>query len=796
MLLGTSCKNEEIVSRTEGQEFSLTLDMGAKSRTMMGENGAVWGDNEALYVVGEGGKSYGTLTMVWKSEDGKSAMFSGKITGDAGKLEHMVYPVPNGENIISVKSLIGDNHNAPMVGRIVDGEVNGLGYGGGLVKLDFSTAAEDEDFTVKATNADGELIVGGYYQFDPVNGTLTYHEVEGSTLSIDNVPANGIVWLPVASDAPKGTPETITVSVTDKYGNTISGNVNISQGGAAAEDGNVFPSMTYDINTGLAPTESESVDGANVLEEAFTNGGQYLLTQDITLTKALSLPENKSLYLDLNGKTITLDGSNAEEVVEIENYGTLNIFNGKIVATDYENSRRCIYNYGTMTIGMEGGSQPVEFVQQYKMEGAAINNEGNMTIKNATVNAVYYSIWNSGKNAEIVVNSGTYTTENDVTVRDTWAYAVNNINGAKMTINGGSFTGNHGVVAATTGAEVTLNGGEFNCTAEYTGDSDWTLYTDTGGIIMYDYGCTLTHAKLDNRYAATYESKGSSIFVTVDSFTELQDAIDYAEAGKEDRIALAGDIEGTIVVTEKNNVHLEINGFENKYDGQIKIKGNSNGENGCSLLIKNVNFETSTAELEFIWSADSQNGSYWRYVENVTVEGCTFTALGDAIHTAVGAKFQQAYNIKLVGCIANNMHTLLQTESCGSMVSVEGCTVNNGKNGVSFNNTKDANISGTTIESVVKGGYGIRHKGQVDNYKLTVTNCDVEAFVPVLIRNMTAQNGYTATFSGENTLTETNPDYDYQIVISNGDYDGTENPVKPTGNYTLIGAEGFKVFGK
>jgi len=539
MLLGTSCQNEEIVSRTEGQEFSLTLDMGAKSRTMMGENGAVWGDNEALYVVGDGGKSYGTLTMVWKSEDGKSAMFSGKITGDAGKLEHMVYPVPTTDNKIQMNAMDGSSHNAPMVGKIEDGEVTGLGYQGGLVKLDFSSAAVGESFTVKATDNAGVSIVGGYYTFDPVNGTLTYTETTGDVLEISNVPSDGIVWVPVDSDAPKGTPETITVSVTDEFGTTISGDVNISQGGAAAEDGNVFPSMTYNENTGLAPTKSETVNDADYLKEAFTNGGQYQLTQDITLTEALSLPEDKSLYLDLNGKTITLDGSNAEEVVEIKNYGTLNIFNGKIEAANHENSRRCIYNYGTMTIGMEGGSQPVEFVQRYNMKGAAINNEGNMTIKNATVNAVYYSIWNSGENAEIVVNSGTYTTTNDVEVRDTWAYAVNNINGAKMTINGGSFTGNHGVVAATTGAEVTLNDGTFNCTATYTGNSDWTLYAGDQAYLEYNDDCTLTHA-YKTKYESTCVENGGKIYVAVNNQNQLSEVI----KSKHDRIILeAGEYE-------------------------------------------------------------------------------------------------------------------------------------------------------------------------------------------------------------------------------------------------------------
>ena len=136
----------------------------------------------------------------------------------------------------------------------------------------------------------------------------------------------------------------------------------------------------------------------------------------------------------------------------------------------------------------------VEFVQTYDKKGAAINNEGKMIINDATVNAVYYSIWNSGANTELIINGGTYTTTNNVALRDTWAYAVICRAGAKMTINGGSFKGNHGVIAAE-GGEVTLNGGTYHCTATYTGNSDWTLYAEDGGSIRYNAeACTVTSA--------------------------------------------------------------------------------------------------------------------------------------------------------------------------------------------------------------------------------------------------------------------------------------------------------------
>ena len=213
------------------------------------------------------------------------------------------------------------------------------------------------------------------------------------------------------------------------------------------------------------------------------NGETIMLTKDVN--EAIEIPADKNITIDLNGKTIT-----SEATESIKNYGTVTIKNGKITAADSEATRRCLYNYGTMTI------EDVEFVQTYAKKGAAINNEGKMTIESATVNSVFYSIWASGANTETIINGGTYTAKNDVNVRDTWAYCVVTLNGAKLTVNGGSFTGNHGVViAAVTGAKATLNAGEFNCTATYTGNSDWVLFAENGGSVVYDKdNCTLTTA--------------------------------------------------------------------------------------------------------------------------------------------------------------------------------------------------------------------------------------------------------------------------------------------------------------
>lgn len=232
--------------------------------------------------------------------------------------------------------------------------------------------------------------------------------------------------------------------------------------------------------------EATTVATAGDLAAAVAAGGDVRLTADITLTASeLNVAADKEVNVELNGKTLTVNSLDP-----IKNNGKMTISNGKVEAADGENTRRCIYNYGEMVI------DGVEFVQTYDQKGAAINNEGKLTINNATVNAVYYSVWCSGADSETVINGGTFTTTNNVELRDTWAYAVLAQNGAKLTINGGAFTGNHGVIAAY-GANslVTVNGGAFNCTATYTGNSDWVFYTEGGATIKYDESeCTITSA--------------------------------------------------------------------------------------------------------------------------------------------------------------------------------------------------------------------------------------------------------------------------------------------------------------
>lgn len=265
--------------------------------------------------------------------------------------------------------------------------------------------------------------------------------------------------------------------------------------------GNPGEPITFDVETITDWVEEDvavnpvSVTKPEELATALAEGKNVVLAKDITVNAPIVVAEGQDVIVDLGGKKLTLAEAQSG-VSELVNKGTMELKNGTISSLNSEKCRRCVYNYGTMTI------DGVTFKQVYSKKGAAINNEGNLTIENATVDAVFYSVYTSGANAVTTINGGTYKTTNDVTDRENYAYGLVARAGSKLIINGGSFTGNHGVVAAEGGSTATLNAGTYHCTATYTGNSDWTLYTDANSAISYNAeACTVTSA---NPSGATY----------------------------------------------------------------------------------------------------------------------------------------------------------------------------------------------------------------------------------------------------------------------------------------------------
>ena len=300
------------------------------------------------------------------------------------------------------------------------------------------------------------------------------------------------------------------------------------------------------------------------------------------------------------------------------------------------------------------------------------------------------------------------------------------------------------------------------------------------------YGNLLTsNVDINVEIKPAYDGELESDAIMVNNANELQAALNAAPVGETTTISLAKEIEGDVIEFQKADRHIVILGCGNKYDGTIKIHTGSNYNNG-SITIKDVKFETSTASLNFIMPNDFgvENGVTRRYSQNVVVDGCTFTATGDAVNTAVGVQAKSCNNVQVIGCEATGMHSLIQAQSCGTDVIVKDCTIN-GKNGVAFKQVRNAVVEGSTI---VAAEYGIRFDGNTANYGIIAKDINVTANQPFIVRKMIGANN-TIELQGNNTLVSGET---YQIVITNGSDDATYST--PTGTYTLTGADNFNVY--
>ena len=369
MILSTSCQNEEMIQQVSVSEYSLTLDMGVSSRTLHNEEGeCVWGEKEQLYVVGNGGKVFGTLTMKSKSADGKKAVFSGKVTGDPAKLQFMVYPVPEADGTIPMGNIDGTNHNAPMTGIInPDGRVI-ADYAGGLVKIPVSGI---NDLKVNVKNLAGKSITGGCYAFNPATGKLTFDPNAGSSINISNIAqTNGFVYVPVETDADEGTQtetEEVTVEVTVGEGTnqqTQSFETIVQEGAITAKD---IPGILIDESGTLA--QVDEWDGTiGKLSAADKDGVITINTAEelAALAQAVNAGDNFAEKTIALKRDMNLNGYSWTPIGDYTN-GT---FKGTFDGNNHKISNLVCIKEGTTGVGLFGKLQGT--VKNLKLENVSV----------------------------------------------------------------------------------------------------------------------------------------------------------------------------------------------------------------------------------------------------------------------------------------------------------------------------------------------------------------------------------------------------------------------------------------
>ena len=294
---------------------------------------------------------------------------------------------------------------------------------------------------------------------------------------------------------------------------------------------------------------------------------------------------------------------------------------------------------------------------------------------------------------------------------------------------------------------VKAGAGIFNCSVENT---TIKAYRDFGGIAGYAKSVkieqpTIQNVTLEQDLTHNYQTTtpttfgqiigrdaggniidGVSLAVKVTTSAQLQQVVN--DATTDITVEFANDLGGKIILYQKEDVKVTIDGKEKTYTGGIQIFGDNNFED-YEMEIKNINFVASgiDKDLEGCIYVTDNNDQLNCNARNVTIQDCTFA--GDdnifaAIRQTQGGTSQD-WTIK--DCeVSGGMHSFLQIKNMSGL-RVDGCTVKS-KNGANLNQTGKASFVECNFDV---RGYAVRvgEQGSVSSTveEFTFSNCQLKS---------------------------------------------------------------------
>jgi len=587
------------------------------------------------------------------------------------------------------------------------------------------------------------------------------------------------------------------------------GNVTVTGGTLAQEDSDDFYAAHVD-GEGNIVSYFETLQGA--VDAA--NGKTIVLVQDYTEDVTISQEEGKNIIID--GKdfnfsgTIYIDGNSrfeGEETLTIQNFNftteedshdfiSANTTDGETRYAHNVTVKDCEFTAPEENTGVVG----MRFRQAYNINVEGCNFEdmflgmwatgvSGVNVTKVMALSCKEGGFSFGQSTNIVVDDATIVASTGYGIR------VDASVSTTLTVNKSRLTAKIPVVGryVTPTADYTMIFSGDNEMTELNSHDKWLVvgkedYTTNGYELpnIADSKVKVELNKEDNlNINGVYGAYQAIAKIGEVRYAFLQDAINaVASTEGEHTITMIGtSIEDeNVTVPQTPNVKITIDGNNQNYRGTITVDGKSAAYPTAALTIKNFKFNAYSISKDAVINLGGNNNI--RYTNNVTVENCSFT--GNAANKdKVGVKSYTGgcKNFAINGCTADGMHSLIQLYATAG-VTVADCNVTNSKNGVSVRNSSDVAIS--NCEMLVEG-YGVRTDANSKGADVTITDCTIDAFIPVVVRKATQD--YTLNFEGENNFTENNEDNKW-CVIGTEEYgevkeDGTvitlENVGTPTG---------------
>ena len=302
-----------------------------------------------------------------------------------------------------------------------------------------------------------------------------------------------------------------------------------------------------------------------------------------------------------------------------------------------------------------------------------------------------------------------------------------------------------------------LNSKFIDCQA---GDQGLYIYETDTDVNTFEF--TSKNNTIISTIEPVVQEDGSVVVACADA---LQQAVDAAAEGTT-VIKLAADIAGDVVVAQKPNVNILLDGAGNNYEGVITVDGKSATYTTAGLALSNLVFNAEAISADAcIRLGDGTPAT--RYACNVTVDNCTFDVSG-----AVGVKSYTGgdKNLAIIGCTATEKaHSLVQVAGVDAVV-VDKCTVNS-KNGMNFNSSVKVTINECNAD--VKGyaarfGAGSSANGAAETYAITgstLKSACQDGDAVIILRGTADKSTLTITNTTlEGTTKITNNAVDAQVI--------------------------------
>ena len=504
-------------------------------------------------------------------------------------------------------------------------------------------------------------------------------------------------------------------------------------------------STTYVINNlGNLTIKDSYVTGqvnARGIYNGYGNGGENISTATLTIKggtfNALGTNGGAAVF---NYGIAEINGGN---FTSIGGYSLNNQSGASMTIADGVMANNGIYNTGaTLTINggnIEGNRSDCHVVYSWNstvtINGGTIhnNNSGNSTLMSAgtsvmTVNDGTFSI----KDGRVEGNGNTWTS----CLTDTQ-------NTAELIINGGTFNGGFRVQ---TGTSMTITGGSFNdCTG-----SNYNIYGEvsiSAGTYTDDKAKAFALKYSPESYGFAGDVLTPNVYhakIGSAKYTTFQDALNAVKDSE--TVNIIADCNEDVTFTQTADKSFVLDGNKHTMTGTIKIIPRAGTDANVTLGIKNFNFVTSEDTKDFINASETNY-----YPRNLTISDCTFEGPG-ANSSVVAVRIKMGSTFTMEDCSATKLHSLFQNGRGGWNYTIKNCTLTNASEGISLNSVQTALVESVNVSN---NGYGLRINAAYAT-TTTVKNCTISSFIPVVVREASAD--HNLVFEGTNTMTASNTD--------------------------------------